>query len=224
MAQWYYVDKNQQRVGPMEPTVLVDALRHGQLHLNSMVWNEQMPAWQPLSMHLDALRVPEALRLRSKPGKGNKVAVWLIVLVVCGFLAVALLGILAAIALPAYQDYTVRAKLAGLTSEAATAKIQVAQYVAEHSACPNNKLADGGMPTPESYASPLIKRIDIGALENGNCALEVSVPDTLVPGQVSGTILFELIDAQTSQWQCSSTSIKDRYLPIICRSGGNQSK
>ena len=164
MAQWYYVDRNQQRVGPMEPSVLVDALRHGQLQINSMVWNDRMPAWQPLSMHLDALGVPEALRLRAKTGKGSKVAVWVIVLVVCGFLAVMVLGILAAIAIPAYQDYTIRAKLSGLTNEAATAKIQVVEDFAKHSTCPNNNAAADELPAPESYASAVINRIDLGAL------------------------------------------------------------
>ena len=94
MAQWYYVDKSQQRIGPMETSVLVDALRHGQLNIGSLVWQEGMPAWQPLSMHFDAIGVPESLRARKKEKSGC--ATWAIVLVVMGVLAIPVLGILIA--------------------------------------------------------------------------------------------------------------------------------
>jgi len=123
MAQWFYVDKNQQRIGPMDANVLVDALRHGQLNLNSMVWQEGMHAWKPLSMHFDALGVPESMRVRKKEKSGNA-GVWVIVLVVGGFIGIAVLGILAAIAIPAYNDYTVRAKLSGAINAATPAKVE----------------------------------------------------------------------------------------------------
>ena len=220
MAQWYYVDKNQQRIGPMDAGVLVDALRHGQLSLGSMVWQEGMQAWQPLSMHVDVLGVPEALRRRAPATKSSNAPVWIIVIVVCGIAAIAVLGILAAIALPAYQDYTVRAKLSGALNEAAAAKMLVVEHLQQHSTCPGNANAEAGLPAPESYASTFVQRIDIGTLESGNCAVEVTVSDQIAPGQVSGTIVYELVDPQALQWQCSSTSIQDKYLPMACRSTG----
>jgi type IV pilus assembly protein PilA len=217
MAQWFYVDKNQQRIGPMDANVLVDALRHGQLNLNSMVWQEGMPAWQPLSMHLDALGVPESMRVRKKEKSGC--AIWAIVLVVVAVLAIPVLGILIAIALPAYDDFTVRTKLAGAVNEAAAAKLVVSEHLLQHSECPNNNVAGSQLATPESYASASVQRIDFGALENGNCAIEVTVPDTLAPGRVSGSVIFELSDPKTQQWRCYSESIQSKYLPVSCRSG-----
>lgn len=219
MAQWFYVDKNQQRIGPMDASVLVDALRHGQLNLNSVVWQEGMPAWQPLSMHLDALGVPESMRVRA-PAKSGNAGMWVVVVVVVGFVSIAIIGILAAIAIPAYDDYTVRAKLTGAINEASAAKLVVSEHLLQHSECPNNNVTGSQVATPESFASAGVQRIDIGALENGSCAIEMTVSDTLAPGRISGSIIFELTDPQTQQWRCYSESIEDKYLPAICRNGG----
>jgi type IV pilus assembly protein PilA len=219
MAQWYYVDGNKQRIGPMDANVLVDALRHGQLTTSSMVWQEGMPVWQPLSMHFDALGVPESMRVRAKEKSGNA-GMWIVVIVVVGFFGIAVLGILAAIAIPAYQDYTVRAKLTGAINEASAAKLLVSEHLIQHSECPNNSVAESQMPTPESYASTAVQKIDIGALENGNCAVEVTVSDKLAPGLITGSILFELTDPQTMQWHCYSESIQNKYLPSACRDPG----
>lgn len=218
MAQWYYVDKNKQRIGPMDASVLVDALRHGQLTTSSMVWQEGMPAWQPLSMHFDVLGVPESMRVRKKE-KSSNAGMWIVVILVVGFVGIAVLGILAAIAIPAYQDYTVRAKLSGAINEASAAKLLVTEHLQQHSECPNNSVAESQIPTPESYASVAVKKIDIGAFENGNCAIEVTVSDTLAPDQITGSIYFELPDAQTLQWRCYSESIQNKYLPVSCRNG-----
>lgn len=218
MAQWYYVDKNKQRIGPMDASVLVDALRHGQLTINSMVWQEGMPAWQPLSMHVDALGVPESMRVRKKEKSGNA-GMWIVVILVVGFVGIAVLGILAAIAIPAYQDYTLRAKLSGAINEASAAKLLVSEHLQQHSECPNNSVAQSQIPSPESYASTSVQKIDIGALENGNCAIEVTVSDKLAPGVIAGSIYFELSDAQTQQWRCFSDSIQNKYLPANCRNG-----
>lgn len=218
MAQWYYVDKNKQRIGPMDASVLIDALRHGQLTTNSMIWQEGMPAWQPLSMHVDALGVPESMRVRTKVKSGNA-GMWIVVILVVGFIGIAVLGILAAIAIPAYQDYTLRAKLTGAINEASAAKVMVSEHLQKHSECPNNSVAQSQIPSPESYASTAVQKIVIGALENGNCAIEVTVSDKLAPGVIAGSIYFELTDTQTQQWRCFSDSIQNKYLPANCRNG-----
>src|ERR1044072_7030791 len=54
-------------------------------------------------------------------------------------IVVAIIGILAAVALPAYQDYTVRAKVSELVLAAANAKVTVAEH-----AQTNGPLASSG--------------------------------------------------------------------------------
>ena len=51
-------------------------------------------------------------------------------------IVVAIVGILAAIALPAYQDYVVRSKLSELEAAIAACKTSVAEYTATHAALP----------------------------------------------------------------------------------------
>ena len=59
-------------------------------------------------------------------------------------IVVAIIGILAAVAIPAYQDYVVKAKLAKVATAVDPIKLAVAMYIQENGATPNFALADGG--------------------------------------------------------------------------------
>ncbi|MEO8000232.1 MAG: pilin [Arenimonas sp.] len=219
MAQWYYVDKNKQRIGPMEASVLVDALRHGQLDLSSLVWHEGMPAWQPLSMHLDALGVPESMRMRKAP-KSSNASVWVIVAVVLGLGAIPVLGILAAIALPAYQDYTVRAKVSEGLNQAAVAKLATSETRLQTGKWPNND-QEAGYSQPTSN---VVSEITIPSPQDIRITFSSNVP------AVSGTTLMlraELDANGVIRWECNaagsnklggpSGTILPKYVPSSCR-------
>jgi len=45
---WYYVDKHQQRIGPVSEGGLVQAACEGNITPNSLVWNQGMEEWQPV--------------------------------------------------------------------------------------------------------------------------------------------------------------------------------
>ncbi|KFN44069.1 RDD family protein [Arenimonas oryziterrae] len=45
---WYYVDRHQQRQGPVEAELIREAYRSGQINGDSLVWREGMGQWQPL--------------------------------------------------------------------------------------------------------------------------------------------------------------------------------
>ncbi|MDO9101897.1 MAG: pilin [Candidatus Nitrotoga sp.] len=59
-------------------------------------------------------------------------------------IVVAIIGILAAVAIPAYQDYVVKAKLAKVATAVDPIKLGVAMYIQENGATPNFALADLG--------------------------------------------------------------------------------
>ncbi len=68
-------------------------------------------------------------------------------------IVVAIVGILAAIALPAYQDYVVRSKVSEAAATAAACKTSVAEYLASKNAMPADITAAGCSTTASQYVT-----------------------------------------------------------------------
>jgi type IV pilus assembly protein PilA len=66
-------------------------------------------------------------------------------------IVVAIVGILAAIALPAYQDYVVRSKMSELEAAMAACKTSVAEYTSTHAGYPADNTAAGCSTTQTQY-------------------------------------------------------------------------
>ncbi len=134
-------------------------------------------------------------------------------------IVVAIIGILAAIAIPAYQDYTIRAKVTELINAAGVCKTTVAEYYQ----------AKGAMPTNETIAGCS----DVGT---ANSLAPTFAPDVITVKATSG--LASQLGAKVSYmlkaacqagtcngppiiaWDCTSTSGTDilpKYLPASCR-------
>lgn len=218
MAQWYYVDKNQQRVGPMDANVLIDALRHGQVTAHNMVWQEGMPAWQPLSNNFDALGVPESLRIRPKAKKS--MSAWLIVLGVMALLSILVLGIMLAIALPAYQDFTIRAKVGEALGLASAAKLATSETRFMTEKWPNNN-HEAGYTSP---SSDLVSEITISSAQDIRITFSTSQPE------LSGKTLMLRADIGPDGmvvWECNAEgsnklngaagTLPAKYAPASCR-------
>lgn len=135
--------------------------------------------------------------------------------IVVAALAVPVLAILAAIAIPAYNDYTIRAKTtAGLVGAAPAMQRAVAEFAAQHGRCPGN---DDFAPLVRQFATvarPATVRF--GALANGHCAFEFTLRgNAAVEGR---TWLHEAHrDGDLLRWDCSGGDLPDRYRPPACR-------
>lgn len=219
MMQWYYVDKNQQRVGPMDASVLVDALRHGHLNLNTMIWQEGMQAWQPLSAHLDALGVPEALRVR-KQATGGTAAIWVIIIIVMGVVGIAVLGILAAIAIPAYNDYTVRAKVTEGLNIAAAAKLATSEAWQQSGKWPTND----SEASYTSASSAVVSEVTIPSAQDikitySSSVREIAGETLMLRGEVddNGNIEWACNAAGSNKLNGQSGTLPAKYAPTNCR-------
>lgn len=137
-----------------------------------------------------------------------------IVAVAMVFILVAILGILAAIAIPAYNDYTQRAKVMQGVESATPLKVQVADFVADTGSCPGN--GEGGIGPADSYSSARVAEIVTGTLdESGRCAIEITLRDDR-PDPLDGQRIWLEYEAADGAWSCSS-ELADRYLPSTCR-------
>jgi type IV pilus assembly protein PilA len=221
MSDWYYSAGGDQRQGPLGTNDLIAQFRQGRIGLDTLVWRDGQAQWQPLAdfaaeLGLAGGAMPPPLPQRpvapisAPPRSGlSGCAIALIV----GAALVPLLGILAAIALPAYNDYTLRAKVASALPVAEPAKAALATHVSREQTCPSNK--EAGFGTPESYASGTVASISFGQFESDLCGMELILT---VPGKeaLDGKALWLEYDPSDSSWQCSS-EIDDKLLPATCR-------
>ena len=120
-------------------------------------------------------------------------------------IVVAIIGILAAVALPAYQDYTNRAKVSEVILAASSARTCITETVSTNGKSGLDKCADSFVAT--KYA----KKLEIGATDGitkvtGDIIKSNDTTVTLTP-TISGTAI--------SNWKCTGTPAK--WMPASCK-------
>lgn len=127
--------------------------------------------------------------------------------------AVSVLGILAAIAVPAYQDYLGRSKVAAAYAEGSTAWRQVLEFQANTDRCPRDG-AELGLAAP---ASPDIQEILVIENADGTCEIAVTLRDHAGLKAAAGGVLYVGGDQGPEGQACSAEGIPDRLLPSGCK-------
>ncbi|HDP89103.1 MAG TPA: pilin [Thioalkalivibrio sp.] len=134
-------------------------------------------------------------------------------------IVVAIIGILAAIALPAYQDYTIRAKVSEGLVLASGAKVTVAENAA------NGKPFDAGFTAPaatDNIASVAITQTDGTITVTTTAAIDGGATIIFTPtsggAALVGTAAASTIPAGGSiEWDCTGGTLKPKYRPAQCR-------
>lgn len=126
-------------------------------------------------------------------------------------IVVAIIAILAAIALPAYQDYTTRAKVSEVIVMASPAKLAVAETTSSLGTLASVTAANSGytFPGATSYVSGIVITDGTGVVTATSTVPNATGTIVLTPATV-GTNTGQLT------WTCSS-AIADKYLPANCR-------
>ena len=127
-------------------------------------------------------------------------------------IVVAIIGILAAVAIPAYQDYTIRAKVTEGLSLASAGKTAVSEYFSANGSLPTDNTA-AGMADEESIAGNSVDKVNVGG--GGDGIITVTFSTTTIQGQ---TITLEPKTAGGKVvWDCTNGNLEGKYRPSSCR-------
>ena len=127
-------------------------------------------------------------------------------------IVVAIIGILAAVALPAYQDYTKRAHVSEGITLGASAKAAVTEYYVSQAALPTSN-TQAGLPDASDIKGNAVDSVTVGA--DGVITIEYN-------SKVEATKTIELkptVDDSKGSivWSCTGGSVDDKYRPANCR-------
>lgn len=123
-------------------------------------------------------------------------------------IVVAIIAILAAIALPAYRDYTIRARVSEAAVLASGAKATVAENIANNNGFDN---ACAGVDTDDFEETENVKEYEC----TGDGVITVTT--TSKAGSVALTFTPSLTSSGQVTWKCSAGNSDQKYVPAECR-------
>jgi type IV pilus assembly protein PilA len=129
-------------------------------------------------------------------------------------IVVAIIAILAAIAIPAYQDYTIRSQVSEGMSLADAAKTALAEYKANTGNWPGTN-ASAGIATAASIKGSYVTSVDVST--KGKITATYSQPKANSAIQGKKLILSAVSNSGSIAWTCKGTDINPKYLPASCR-------
>ncbi len=126
-------------------------------------------------------------------------------------IVVAIIGILAAVAIPAYQDYTIRAKVTEGLSLASAGKTAVSEYFASNGSLPaDNDTA--GMSTSTDISGNSVQSV---AVVSGVITVTFNASTPAISGQTIG--LTPATTGGQVTWSCTAGTLLSKYRPSSCR-------
>ena len=130
-------------------------------------------------------------------------------------IVVAIIGIIASIAIPAYTNYIIRSQVAEGINMSTAAKIAAAEYFQTHGVFATSN-GSAGLSAPASITGPYVTQVEVAA----GGVIEISYGNTVHPNLV-GAILSMTPDASNAgslAWDCNgNAALPNKYLPAACK-------
>ena len=134
-------------------------------------------------------------------------------------IVVAIIAILAAIAIPAYQNYLIRAQVAEGLSLVSAAKTGVEEFASNYGTYPTNNASAGLLPNPASISGSYVSAVTVAS-----GLIKVTYSGPKVNTAISGDflVLSPTNNGGSINWRCSptgtnGTTVPLEYLPATCR-------
>lgn len=136
-------------------------------------------------------------------------------------IVVAIIGILAAIAISAYQNYTTRSQVSEALGMASTYKGEMISVYGDTGACPTS-LQEMGVISSGIIGSKYVQSISLNSTFPGAvCAFEFTFSGSGINAGVAGKkLIFAMMNYAgngSARWECASTEIRQLYLPSACK-------
>ena len=128
-------------------------------------------------------------------------------------IVVAIIGILAAVALPAYQDYTARSQMSEALTLASGARTSVSEFYANNGHFPPNN-ASAGLATDTDIKGKYVNKVT-----QVSGVITATMQTTGVSAGISGKtlILSAITHAGSVDWKCKKGTTDLKYVPTSCR-------
>ena len=139
-------------------------------------------------------------------------------------IVVAIIGILAAVALPAYQDYTVRAKLSEVVVATEGCKSSVTEFLQTNQAWPSAVTGYGCSAQATKYVASVTPSITTGQIDvviqgTGITGLDTKKLTIQPTSDVARTTALATAATAIAGWSCGTDAAASmyKYLPATCR-------
>ena len=128
-------------------------------------------------------------------------------------IVIAIIGILAVVALPAYQDYTARAQVSEALTLAEGQKSAVTEYRSDRGAWPTSNAMAG---VASSISGKYVASVQVGAAGIITATMKSAGVNNDIKGKT--LILVPTDNNGSFTWTCNTGDIEQKFRPSTCRS------
>ncbi|HEX5960387.1 MAG TPA: pilin [Rhodanobacteraceae bacterium] len=128
-------------------------------------------------------------------------------------IVVAIIAILAAIAIPAYQNYLIRAQVSEGVVLATGSKAAVWDFFSNTGHFPKNNQS-AGLAVDTSISGKYVSKVDV---DQGVISATMSGPQANSAIQGAKLVLSPTTSGDTIVWTCTPSTVDPKYLPSSCR-------